>query len=395
MSSTASHLAFITPRFSAAATIGGAETLLKQLALRARRAGRRVTLLTTCADDHFTWQNHWSAGRSDEAGLTVIRFPVDENRDLGTFFRVQDAISAGRPVTPADEAAWMRNNVNSTELYQHLREAGTTYDHIIAGPYLFSLIYEAALIHPERTWLVPCLHDEPFARLAVMQNLFNRVHGLLFNTEPERDLARELFALSDKPSAVVGMGLEAFDVDPAAFATRHGFNHDYIIYSGRREPLKGTPLLLDYLAAFRKRSGRDIRLVLTGSGPIEPPTALAPYVLDMGFVSEQEKHEAMAGALAFVHPSLNESLGIVLLEAWLAHTPALVHAHSRVLRWQCATSGGGLWFRHYPDFEEALTRLITQPDLRNQLATSGRAYVAQQYDWSVIERRFLEALDRM
>ena len=40
----------------------------------------------------------------------------------------------------------------------------------------------------------------------------------------------------------------------------------------------------------------------------------------------------MAGALAFCHPSVNESFGIVLLESWLARTPALVHAGSDVLQ---------------------------------------------------------------
>ncbi len=389
----AERIAFVTPRFSEQATIGGAETLIKQLALRAARAGRDVTLLTTCAENHFTWENTLPAGRAVVDGISVERFPVDEDRDIDTFLRAQNAISNGNAVSDEDEEAWMRNNVNSRALNQHLRDHGAAYDRLVMGPYLFGLVYYAARIHPHKTFLVPCLHDEPFAWLRIMKPLFDEVTGCLFNTDPERDLAKRLFGLADEQCAVVGMGLDPFEADPEAFAARHGLAQPYIMYAGRREPLKGTPLLLDYMRTFRDRTGEDVRLVFTGSGPIEAPPELEPYILDAGFVSEQEKREAMAGALAFVHPSVNESLGIVLLEAWLARVPALVHARGEVLRWQCARSGGGLWFRHYPDFEVELRRYIAQPELRKQLAAAGRAYVEREYAWPAVEQRFFDALD--
>ena len=85
----------------------------------------------------------------------------------------------------------------------------------------------------------------------------------------------------------------------------------------------------------------------------------------------------MAGALAFVHPSTFESFGIVLLESFLAGTPALVHARSEVLRWQCRRSGGGLWFRHYPDFEEELLLLLNNENLRKRMGAAGKKLCAQ------------------
>ena len=120
---------------------------------------------------------------------------------------------------------------------------------------------------------------------------------------------------------------------------------------------------------------------------------MQPHIVDLGFVSEQEKHEAMAGALAFIHPSVNESLGIVLLESWLAGTPALVHAKSKVLRWQCARSNGGLWFRSYPEFEEELLLLMNNPELRKQMGACGRDYVLREYAWPAVDKRFFSALN--
>lgn len=389
------NLAFVCPRYSAQGTVGGAETLLKNLAEHAAAAGCRVDFLTTCAQDHFTWRNELPPGAREAGGVRVIRFPVDEHRDLEAFLRAQTAICRGARVTRADEETWIRNSVNSAPLYEHLRAHGAGYDRLVMGPYLFGLTWHASRLFPAKTLLVPCLHDEAFAYLQIMREMFAGVRGFLFNTEPEQELAARCYGVPAGAGRVVGMGLEPFTADPGAFAARHGLRAPYVMYAGRRETAKGTPLLCDYLHAFRGRTGRDVRLVCCGSGPIEAPPELVPAILDLGFVSEAEKHEAMAGAVAFVHPSVNESLGIVLLEAWLARVPALAHAGSAVLRWQCRRSGGGFWFRHYPDFEEELARLLDDPGLRRRLGEAGRTYVEREYAWPRVEERLFAALNEI
>ena len=390
---TAKNIAFISPRFSEQGTVGGAETLLKKLAEHAAAAGRKVTFLTTCAESHFTWENKIPPGQRRIGNLDVHYFPVDK-RDTAAFAQIQQAICSGGHFTPADEETWARNSVNSEALYQHLREHGADYDRIVMGPYLFGLIIAASRIHPDKTILVPCLHDEAFAYLGLMKKMFAAVRGFMFNAEPEQDFARRIFDIPDSKCFVVGMGIDPFQADPKSFAARRGLTSPYLMYSGRREGGKGTPLLCEYVNAFRERTGKDIKLVFTGSGPIEAPSELVPHILDLGFVSEQEKHDAMAGALAFVHPSTLESFGIVLLESFLAGTPALVHAGSEVLRWQCRKSGGGLWFRHYPDFEEELSLLLSNEDLRKRMGAAGREYVQKEYSWESVEKRLFDALDR-
>ena len=391
--SKAQRIAVIGPRFPEGGTVGGAETLLKNLAERAQLAGREVTYLTTCAQDHFTWENTLPPGRRDVNGMQVEYFPVDENRNVELFIKVQNAISNSSNVTRAEEEAWIANSVNSQALYSYLQNHGDAFDRILIGPYLFGVTYFASLIHPAKTFLVPCLHDEPFAYLSIMEDLFGSVVGCLFNTEPERDLAKRLFDVPDSKAQVVGMGLDPFDADEQAFARNRNIESPYVLYSGRREPLKGTPLLVDYLGTFRQRTGRDIKFVATGSGPIPENENMKGHIVDVGFVSEQEKHDAMAGALAFCHPSVNESLGIVLLESWLAGTPALVHARGEVLRWQCANSGGGMWFRNYPDFEEELVQLMDDAELRKSMGEAGKRYVHEQYSWTSVEKRLFQAID--
>jgi glycosyltransferase involved in cell wall biosynthesis len=388
------RIAVMAPRFAEGATVGGAETLLRCLAGRLARHGYAVDFLTTCAENHFSWENTLPPGRTHRSGLDVIRFPVDEDRDIDRFLRIQQQISHGGTVARDEQQYWMDNNVNSRALYTYLEQEGAHYDLIIAGPYMFGVIWRAAQIHPGKTLLVPCLHNEPFAWLEIMHDLFEQVAGFLFNSLPEQQLAQRIFNIGDRFSRIVGMGLEPFDADPAAFAKRHDIHQPYVLYSGRREPMKGTPMLLDYLAAFRHRTGRDVKLVLTGSGMIEPPADLWPHILDVGIVPEKEKQEAMAGATVFCHPSTHESFGIVLLEAWLGRTPGLVHAKGEVLRYQCRQSGGGLWFRSYPEFEEELKLLLDRLELNRRMGDAGREYVLKMYAWDNVEHRLLDAVNR-
>lgn len=388
----AERIAVVCPRFAEHGTVGGAETLLKALAERLVMAGRQVDFLTTCATNHMTWENSIPPGTRTFGVLPVTFFPVDGDRDIGTFHQEQSMINQQRSLTREDELAWISNSVNSRALIHHLEEQQHRYDRIIAGPYLFGVTYFASRVAPRKTLLVPCLHDEVFAYLGIMKEMFQQVGGFIFNTQPEKDLARRLYELDDR-GTVVGIGLDDFSADSSAFARRRGITQPYVIYSGRREPLKGTPLLADYMYAFRQRTGRDVRIVFTGSGGIDAPDELWPSIIDAGFVSEQEKHEAMAGATCFIHPSVNESLGIVLLESWLAGTPALVHSKSEVLKDQCRRSGGGLWFRCYPEFEECLLRLLDDAGLRARLAASGRAFVLNECSWEAVNERLLKAVD--
>lgn len=391
---TSRSIAIVSPRFPEGATVGGAETLLKTQARYAMEAGLDVEFLTTCARNHFTWANELPPGEQVCDGIRVRRFPVDGERDLEQFIRVQDRICRGKAISAEEETLWLRHNVNSTPLLDHLRREGARYDRILMGPYLFGLIHAAASVHPERTVLVPCLHDEAFAYLAAFRDMFRGARTVMFNSEPERDLAATLFGDTMRTMPVVGMGIPDVAPGPPDWVSRHNLPTPYLLYAGRRELMKGTPLLLDYLDTFRQRTGIAISLVLTGSGPIEPPPQLAPHIRDLGFVSESDKRSAMAGAAVFCHPSVNESFGIVLLESWMAGTPALVHAGGSVLTHQCRVSNGGLWFRNYPEFEAALELLLTRDDLRRAMGEAGRRYVLETFNEARVRERLLAALAR-
>jgi glycosyltransferase involved in cell wall biosynthesis len=112
------------------------------------------------------------------------------------------------------------------------------------------------------------------------------------------------------------------------------------------------------------------------------------YVTDLGYVSEQDKHDACAAALAFVQPSVNESLSIVIMESWLASRPVVVHAGCAVTAHHVKRSQGGLAFGTYFEFEEILNLLLDEPGLGDALARNGRAYVLNELSWPRCLERF-------
>ena len=86
-------------------------------------------------------------------------------------------------------------------------------------------------------------------------------------------------------------------------------------------------------------------------------------------------------------PSPYESLSVIVLEAWAMGRPVLVNSACEGARGAVRAQRGGLFYRGYSEFAEALRRLLADADLRRRLGEAGRRYVAAEYDWDVVERR--------
>jgi glycosyltransferase involved in cell wall biosynthesis len=197
------------------------------------------------------------------------------------------------------------------------------------------------------------------------------------------------------PDRVVAAG-EGIDLtlrgDGSAFRARRGLRELLLAYSGRADLGKNIPLLLGYLREYWARRGTPLKLLRTGRDPMQLPPALSEIVLDLGDVSVQERQDAYAAADLFVHPSVHESFSIVLMEAWLQGTPALVHAGCAVTRAAAEASGGGLWFGDFGEFAAALDLLLGDAELREVMGERGRAYVLETCRWEDVARKTVEAI---
>lgn len=382
---------FVVPRFGREIA-GGAETLAGALARKLAQRGDHIEVLSTCAKDNRTWENAFPSGASIEDGLIVRRFPVDE-RNLERWVPLQIRLSEGLKLSVDDQLDWMAESVNSTALYSYIAENSSKFDALFFAPYLFGTTFWGSLIGGDKSILIPCLHDEHFAYLDIMSAMFRGVRGSLFNAEPERDLARRLYGGVE--GGEVGMGFEPFGegyvdgLQPYLPDPR-----PYLLYVGRKETGKNVQLLIDLFISLKERvkEACDLRLVIAGGGSFDDlhrPSALQREdIIDIGHVSEEDKHRLIKQTLALCQPSTNESFAIVLMEAWLLKVPVLVHARCEVTRHHAIASSGGLYFGSQEDFDGVVMELVTDPALRGCLGRSGFDYVRERYDWSAVLARF-------
>lgn len=379
------RLAVVLPRFGDRIS-GGAELHGRWLAERLSQVGHEIDVYTTCAVDHTSWRNEFPPGVESYNGLRVHRFPTTV-RDLGIHGELELAIMSGYPLSPEEELLWLRHGGSSEAMEEALAKDADRYDAVLAMPYLWGTTYFAYAACPSKAVVVPCLHDEPYARMSFVTEMLSGARGLLFNTEAEAAIAARLTSALP-PWGVVGVG-----VDRPAPASRRlrriKIPEPSILYVGRREEGKNTSLLYAYFTQFKRQYPGPLVLAFAGAGG---PVPRDRDVVEVKPDWSRGPHEVYQAATIVCQPSVNESLSIVLLQGWLAARPALVHGHCGVTRSHCERSNGGLWFVSYAEFEEVLTRILRSPQLRDSLGRNGRAYVEREYSWPAVLDRFHAAM---
>jgi glycosyltransferase involved in cell wall biosynthesis len=385
-----SRYGFILPRYFEGIA-GGAETLMGALAAHLSARGDTVEIFTTCAKDNRTWSNEFEPGTVTINGIPVRRYMVDE-RNLDRWIPIQLAIHDNQEVSIEAQLEWMTESVNSSSLYSSLARVGESFDALFFGPYLFGTTFWGSLIHPHKSILIPCLHDESYAYQQVIASMFRQVRGCLFNAAPEMALARSLYG--PIAGGVVGMGFVP-PTDEALQLLKPYFDKDfpYILYLGRKETGKNVQLLIDHFCSA-KSSGlirEDVKLVVLGGGSFEdlhrPDVLSRGDVLDLPHASESEKQQLLKHALYLCQPSTNESFSIVLMEAWMVGTPVVVHSACAVTHHHVVEAGAGLYFSTAEDLGGVTEFLLSNSSEREKLAVAGREYVQREYSWvSVLDR---------
>lgn len=383
-------LAFVAPRFGPG-VVGGSEALTREIALGLAGRGHEVEILTTCATDHYTWANALAPGTTEEEGVVVHRFEmVSSANRVG--HRTHLAVYYDQPTTLDEQTGWLSFPFRVPGLFAHLLRHGGRYGAVVFSPYLFWTTTVCLPVVAERAVVVPCLHDETYARLPVIRPVLATPARVWFLSEPEHQLAHRLGPVTPE-HRVTGAGIDVPEsYDPAGFRRRHGLSRPFVLYAGRREVDKGWNWLLDAYAEALTVDDAGFDLVTVGVGEITVPRALRDRVIDLGFLPTAERDDAFAAATAYLQPSLMESFSRAVMEAWLARTVVLARQGSEVVAWHCHRSGGGATFADGVELARRLRLLADRPDEAEAMAQRGRQYVLDTYRWPVVLDRMEEDL---
>jgi len=372
----ANRIALVTHRFGTHFA-GGAEASLRRMARALQEANYEVEVFTTCSDHESRWANTLPNGTGREDGFTVHRFRIDPY-DPDALGRAYEAILRERGRVEADvQLQFLENSLGSSALLAELEARRDSFAAILVGPYLFKLTHDVASRFGEQVLLVPCFHDEPLAYVPAFREAYRGVGGLLFHSAAEARLTSERLAINHPRHGIVGTVLaeSAFQGDPAAGRRRCG--EQYLVYCGRYCPEKGLDRLVQFMDQYVAVHGEGLRLVCLGHGPM--PLPARAWLTDLGFVEEATKRDVLAGALALVNLSPNESLSIVALEAWALGVPVLVSRGCPVLVDQLDRGQGGACVGSQEEFEEVLNLWRHNPEAARVRGQAGLQFVRREY----------------
>ena len=225
------------------------------------------------------------------------------------------------------------------------------------------------------------------ANVAGVRRLYNKLHVRIAVSEAARWTAERFYGGRYR---IVPNG-----VDLAAARPDHDWAHDglELLFVGRAEARKGLPVLLRAFEALRG-AGVPARLTVAGATPeeVDPLLLDAEGVTVAGRVTEEEKQRLLGRADLLCAPSLGgESFGMVLTEAFAAHTPVVacdIAGYRDVVR--DGVDGLLVPAADPAALGEALRGLALDPDRRAALsvAAAGRA---ERFSWPRVTEEVLGA----
>lgn len=385
-------IAFVIPWYGEKIS-GGAEMECKSVAEHLKGTGIEVEILTTCVKDFSSdWgKNYYCEGIQIINDIPVRRFEVDK-RDARAFDAVNYKLINHLPITLEEEDVFFKEMVNSTRLYQYIRDNQEEYETFVFIPYMFGTTYYGSMNCPGKAACIPCVHNESYAYMIRMKEMFKRFNKIIFNANPERILAHKIYDLSNAETIVMGLGLDTdFSYLKQRFIEKYGIDKPFILYAGRKDVGKKVDVLLKYFEKFCLQY-EDIDLVLIGGGSIDIPDKIKHKVHDLGFVDIQDKYDAYSTAMCLCQPSSNESFSIVIMESWIAGRPVLVNEKCEVTTDFAKRSCGGLYFNSYEEFKECILLFYQNQELSNRMGEKGKKFVQDHFTWDIITKKYKEFL---
>ena len=379
-------LAFVVQRYGMEIN-GGAELHCRWIAEHMRKYSH-VEVLTTRALDYITWENHYPGGTEDVNGVPVRRFSVTRTRSPERFGRLQRFILANEHWVE-DELRWIEEEGPcAPSLIRYISNHVADYDYFIFFSYRYYHSFFGVQAVPEKSILVPTAEHDGIIQLKIFKDLFNVPRAFIYNSFEERRMIERVSRNGRIPGDTVGVGIEVPRLSSGErFRQKYGIEGDYILYIGRIDENKGCHRLFEYFLKFKAETGSPIKLILIGNAVLKIPSH--PDLLPLGFLSEEDKFDALEGARLLVMPSFYESLSMVTLEAWAMKKPVLANARCEVLKGQCQRSNGGLFYDDYEEFKEGLELFLGSEELGRAAGRNGRKYYEAHYTWENIENKYL------
>ncbi len=282
---------------------------------------------------------------------------------------------------------------STDEILSAVRARQADFDAVITGPYLHEISASIAAEFGPRTILVPCFHDEPQARSGNWHQTYADIGGIWYHSPEEQKLAEAELGVHSPRSSVIGTYVDVNrNRDTHPRMPNLVRKTPYLAYAGRYIEEKGMRRLLEFARRYSETLDGRFIFAFMGQGNIPIPDE--PWAQDLGFVSESVKHEVLANAAALLTLSTNESLSLVMLEAWAHGTPVAGAAQCEVFQGHLQRGNGGLAIESYDDFSATLDDLWNHPERWKAMGAKAQRYVQEWFGCKTkYSTRLVDALE--
>lgn len=351
--------------------VGGAETLVRRVGIELATRGHDVMVITSdlISAEGFFEPGVAPIGRSEEIddGVLVKRIPL--------FPRVPR-----RRHREWAEARFRKGLRSLTRDH--------AFDVVMALPHLLPNVVAATDFARGRNIpmvVTPLLHEnDPHWPTEALREVLGGVDAVIALTRYEADRLVTGYGVSRDRVFVSGLGVDRFQTPPA-------YRPDpMILFLGRLSPSKNIPLLLE---AFDRVASHlpEAKLVIAGSRVpgVEPVDAMIERtsrthrdrIKVLVDIDDRTKAGLLASARCLVSPSINESFGLVLLEAMAAGTPVIAIETS--INREIVNADSGILVANEPEaLSTAMGSLVRDDQMAASLGAAANRRVSASYSWS-------------
>jgi len=241
----------------------------------------------------------------------------------------------------------------------------------------------------------PTVHPNQVGDSAEEISFYRLADRLLVHSEFEKQFFRKKLQINI-PCNVVGNGIPCRnDGNAERFRNLYGIEGPLILFVGRKESDKGYDLVI---SAWEKARIKISDLTLCCMGPGSVRSSQTPNLLDLEYVEDSLKHDALAACDCLCVPSVGESFGIIFIEAAYYRKPIIARRLPvlvELLGEQSALFlGSEVAFNRVQldsdELSQGIVRLISNKELGQQMGENA-FYASHRFTWDKVVSSFLLA----
>jgi glycosyltransferase involved in cell wall biosynthesis len=266
--------------------------------------------------------------------------------------------------------------------------------------------YNIPVIMTYHTLIEEYAHYIPFFQgltkkiiIYLSRNFANSMKHIVTPSEPMKEILEKDYGITS-PISVIPTGIRIKEIpDVPASAVKKKYmiepNKKLLFYGGRIAKEKNLDLLFKSFFTLRKKMP-NIHLIVAGDGPAKEhyidlvdKLNLRDHVSFLGFLKRKDICWLFAGVDLFAFPSMTDTQGIVILEAFAGRTPVVAVDKLGPSKIIINGKNGYLTKNDPQEFTEKIYKILKNDQLRERMAEAAR-HRAEQFTASKMADRMLD-----